>query len=136
MALMTCPTCRITTIPPQFFRVTLLRRLCLPLHLTVRSCQCGRSLDAFRHHHAACAQVGVSGKRGWDLENVAARICREAGGRVSTNISMRNLDLARPSSMVEGSKSSLMVCHFMVVPNLPLTRHWFVFSKRDGTPDG
>ena len=36
MVLMTCPMCRITTIPPQLFRVTLLRRLRLPLHLTVR----------------------------------------------------------------------------------------------------
>ena len=41
-------------------------------------------------------RAGVLGKRGWALENVAARICREAGGRVSTNILMRNLDLARP----------------------------------------
>ena len=30
--------------------------------------------------------------------------------------------------MVEGSKSSLMACHFMVVPNLLLTPHWYVLS--------
>ena len=59
MVLMTCPTCRITTIPPQLFRVTLLRRLRLPLHLTVRSCRCGLPLDEFGHHRAACAQAGV-----------------------------------------------------------------------------
>ena len=58
MALVTCPTCRITTIPPQLFRVTLLRRLRVPLHLTVRSCRCGLPLDEFGHHRAACAQVG------------------------------------------------------------------------------
>ena len=39
MVLVTCPTCRITTVPPQLFRVTLLRRWRLPLHLTVRSCR-------------------------------------------------------------------------------------------------
>ena len=73
MVLVTCPTCRITTIPPQLFPVTLLRRLRLPLHLTVRSCQCGLPLDEFGHHRAACAQAGVLSKRGWALENVVAR---------------------------------------------------------------
>ena len=58
MALMTCSTCRITTIPPQLFCVTLLRRLRLPLHLTVRFCRCGLPLDEFGHHRAACAQAG------------------------------------------------------------------------------
>ena len=92
MVLITCPTCRITTIPPQLFRVTLLRRLRLPLHLTVRFCRCGLPLDEFDHHRAACAQTGVLSKRGWALENVVARTCREAGGRVTTNVFMRDLD--------------------------------------------
>ena len=30
------------------------------------------------------------------MENVAARICREAGGRVTTNVLVRNLDLVGP----------------------------------------
>ena len=30
------------------------------------------------------------------MENVAARICREAGGRVTTNVMVRDMDLARP----------------------------------------
>ena len=30
------------------------------------------------------------------MENVAARICREAGGRVTTNVMVRDMDLAQP----------------------------------------
>ena len=40
----------------------------------------------FGHHRAACAQAGVLGRRGFAIESVAARICREAGGRVPTNL--------------------------------------------------
>ena len=30
------------------------------------------------------------------MESVAARICREAGGRVTTNVMVRDMDLVRP----------------------------------------
>ena len=40
-------------------------------------------------HHAACSRAGVLGSRGYALESAAARVCREAGGRVSTNIFLR-----------------------------------------------
>ena len=82
LALSTCPVSRLTTFTPQLFRVVLLRRLHLPL--TVRNCRCGRPLDSRGHHRAACARVGILGGRGWAVENAAARICREAGGRVTT----------------------------------------------------
>ena len=42
---------------------------------------------------AACAQAGVLGRRGFALESAAARVCREAGARVSTNVLVRDLDL-------------------------------------------
>ena len=61
--------------------------------LQARSCRCGRPLDVLDHHRAACANAGVFGRRGWVLENVAARVCREAGGRVSTNLAVRDMDL-------------------------------------------
>ena len=96
MALSTCPVNRLTTFSPQVFRVILLRRLHLPLPLTVRNCKCGQPLDICGHHRAACARAGVLGGRGWALENVVARICREAGGRVTTNVLVRNLDLVGP----------------------------------------
>ena len=46
------------------------------------------------HHRAGCSDSGVLGRRGFALESAAARICREAGARVSTNIFVRDLDLA------------------------------------------
>ena len=94
LALAACPTCRITNLDSHLFRVLLLRRLQLPLPLTVRSCRCGHFLDAHGHHRAACARAGVLARRGFSVESVAARICREAGGRVTTNILVRDLDLA------------------------------------------
>ena len=51
-------------------------------------------LDRFGHHRAACAVAGVLGRRGYPLECAAAQVCREAGARVSTNVHVRDLDLA------------------------------------------
>ena len=92
LALRACPTCRVTQLEPQQLRVLLLRRLQLPLPLSVHSCRCGRPLDQFGHHRAACARAGILGKRGYALESVVARICLEAGGRVTTNVLLRELD--------------------------------------------
>ena len=52
----------------------LLRRLWLPLPPTSRSCRCGRPLDVLGHHRSACAVVGRLGRRGFPLENAAARV--------------------------------------------------------------
>ena len=43
------------------------------LPFTARRCRCGRLLDSYGHHRAACA-VGVLGRRGFVLETAAARI--------------------------------------------------------------
>ena len=63
----------------------------LPLPLSMRTCRCGRQLDMFGHHRAV---AGVLGKRGFPVECAAAQVCREAGARVSTNIPVREMDLA------------------------------------------
>ena len=65
----------------------------LPLSLTARNCRCGHHLDVFGHHQAACARARVLSRRGYALESVMARVCREAGGRVTTNVAVRDLDL-------------------------------------------
>ena len=44
-----------THIDSPLFRVLLLRRLRLPLPLVSRTCRCGRLLDSFGHHRAACS---------------------------------------------------------------------------------
>ena len=56
-------------------------------------CRCGRFLDVFGHHRAACAEAGVLGRRCYALESAAARVCWEAGARVGTHILVRDLDL-------------------------------------------
>ena len=108
MALSTCPTSRLTKIPPQLFRVVLLRRLGLPLPLTARSCRCGRPLDSCGHHRAACARASVLAGRGWALKSAVARVCREAGGRVTTNVMIRDLDLIQPG-MVDAWRLEVVV---------------------------
>ena len=92
--LISFPVDRNTRFDSQPFRLLVLRRLCLPLPLSFRRCQCGRPVDVLGHHRAACGEAGVLGRRGWPLESVAARICREAGARVRTNVYVRDMDLA------------------------------------------
>ena len=69
------PTSFATRTDSELFRTLLLRRLRLPLPLTVRACRCGRFLDSFGHHWSACAVSGALGRRGFAVEVVVARIC-------------------------------------------------------------
>ena len=89
------PTMRETSFAPQPFRLLLLRRLGAhqPLPLSARWCRCGRPLDSLGHHQSACSRAGVLGHRGYPMETVMARICREAGARVRTDVMVRDLDL-------------------------------------------
>ena len=64
------PVHRVSRMDSEPFRVVLLRRLRMPLPLSVRRC---------------C--------RGFAVENAVAQMCREGGARVSTNIFVRDLDL-------------------------------------------
>ena len=81
-----------TRIPPHLFRVLLLA------DSAFRTCRCGRQLDSFGHHRAACAQSGLLARRGFAVENAVASVCREAGARVSTNVMVRDLDLLAPQA--------------------------------------
>ena len=126
-ALAATPSCHLTRIESHLFRVVLLRRLRQRLPLSARSCRCGRPLDAFGHHRAACARAGVLGLRGFAVESVVARICREGGGRVRTNIMLRDLDMELTWEMPGGSKSSWMVCPCTGDGNLLWTPRWLGF---------
>ena len=99
VAFSTTPCTPLTRLWPQLLRVLLWRSLRLPLPFSRRFCRCGRLLDALGHHRAACARAGVLGRRGFALESAAARICREAGGRVTTNIFVRDLDITAPNAL-------------------------------------
>ena len=96
------PTSREARFDSHRFRVLLLRCLRLHLPLNVRRCRCGRLLDPFGHHRSACATAGVLGRRGFALESAAARMCREAGGRVMTNVLVRELDLSPLDDRLDG----------------------------------
>ena len=79
-------TSKVTQFDSQAFRVLLLRRLHLPLPLSIRNCRCARPLDCLGHHRAACAVARVLGRRRFPLECAAALVCQEAGptcGRTS-----------------------------------------------------
>ena len=78
-ALLATPSNDATRIESHLFRVLLLRRLRLPLPPVSRTCRCGRPLDSFGHHRAACSRAGVLGRRGFAVESIGARICREGG---------------------------------------------------------
>ena len=96
IALSVAPASFLTRIDSALFRVLFLRRLRLPLPLSFRLCTCGRPLDSFGHHRAACSRAGVLGRRGFAVESVAARVCREAGTRVTPNMMVKDMDLAVP----------------------------------------
>ena len=81
------------TYPSHLFRLLLLRRLRLPLPLSERSCRCRRVLDPLGDHRAACPRAGVLRSRAGPLERAAARVCREAGARVTTNTALTHLNL-------------------------------------------
>ena len=133
----TCfPSTKETLFDPQSFRLLLLRRLRLPLPLTARRCRCGRLLDSYGHHRAACARVGVLGRRGFALESAAARVCREAGGRVMTNMLVRELDLAPGVNTTDGRRLEVVVNGLSLFQGAQLAIETTLVSalRADGTP--
>ena len=102
------PVDRVFRIDSQPFKILFWRRLRMPLSLPVHSCRCGRLLDNLNHRRSTCAIAGVLGKRGFPLENATARICREAGGRMRTNIFVRDLDL-HPTNNLDARRLEIVV---------------------------
>ena len=47
-------------------------------------------------HRAACPVAGVLGPRGAPLERAAARVCREGGARVATNVFLHDMNIDLP----------------------------------------
>ena len=136
LALSACFVNRLTIFTPQVFRVILFRRLHFPLPLTVCNCRCGPQLDIYGHHRAVGgARAGVLAGRGWALENVVVRICREAGGRVTTNVLVGNLDLIGPN--VEDTRRVEVVADGLpLCGGAQLTRQWSVHCVLTAPPRG
>ena len=70
----------------------------------------GCPLDSSGHHRAACAVARVLGLRGFALESAAARVWREAGGRVSANVGVQDMDLAAPNPL-DNRRNGLPLFH-------------------------
>ena len=82
----TIPTCPEIHFDNPHYRTLLLRRLRLPLGFAPARCRCGRPLDAFGDHRAACATSGALRTRAVPVERTLARILREAGARVHMHV--------------------------------------------------
>ena len=132
----TCfPTPPVSRIDSSTFRVLLLRRLWLPLPPSSRSCRCGRLLDVLGHHRTGCAEAGVLGRRGCALESAAARVCREAGAMVSTNVMVRDLDLL-PMDHVDARRLEVVADGLPLFHGAQVAVDTTMVSplRRDGTP--
>ena len=89
-------------LPPRVSSPALIPH-CFAFSSSFRLCRCGRPLDSFGHHCAACSRAGVLGRRGFAVESAAARVCHEAGGRVTLNMMVRDMDLAVPHAHTAGN---------------------------------
>ena len=129
------PTSSISRFESSVFRVLLQRRLWLLLPPSTRKCRCGRLLDVRGHHRAACAVVGVLGRRGFPVESAAARVCREAGARVSTNVMVRDLDIL-PLDRQDGRKLEVVADGLPLFHGAQLAIDTTIVSplRADGTP--
>ena len=101
----TIPTCPEFHFDNPHYRTLLLRRLRLPLGFAPARCRCGRPLDAFGDHRAACATSGALRTRAVPVERTLARILREAGARVHMHVPLAHMNLDPPPAMDAPSKS-------------------------------
>ena len=58
-----------------------------------------------------CGWAGVLGRREFPLESAAARICREAGGQVSVDVRVADLDLLPPGRIDNRKTDGLPLFH-------------------------
>ena len=132
------PVHRVSRMDSEPFRVFLLRRLRLPLPLSVRRCSCGRLLDSYGHHRATCSTVGVLSRRGFAVENAVAQVCREGGARVSTNIFLRDLDLDLKHASMDGRRLEVVAEGLSLFggSQLALDATWVSAFMRSGSTDG
>ena len=97
--LIAIPTCSDLEVDNSVFGGFLLRRLRLPLPFTSSRCNgrtCRDTLDPFGDHRTSCSRSGRLQRRAIPIERMLARVFREAGARVRTNVLVRDLNAAGP----------------------------------------
>ena len=75
------PSTWLTRVDSHLYRVLLSRRLRLPLPLSSSLCRCGRSLDVFGHHRAACSRAGGQEGPEWQQISLGPRYGSQAAQR-------------------------------------------------------
>ena len=130
------PTSTERDIDSAEFRVLLLRRLRLPIPLSTRRCRCGAQLDPWGDHRTACSNAGVLGRRGWPLERMAARVCREARARVATDVLLRDLNV--PLQRADGRRLEVIANGLPLWNGAQVAVDTTLVSpvRRDGQPRG
>ena len=94
--LTTAPTSPELELTPLRMQVALRLRLQYPLPLGPKRCNgntCRAQLDPYGHHWSACNRSGRLKLRSYPLERTWARVFREAGARVQTNVFLRDTNL-------------------------------------------
>ena len=79
--------------------------------------------------------AGVLGSRGFALESAVARVCREAGGRVSANVRVQDMDLAAPNPL-DNRRIEVVVDGLPLFHGAQVAVDTTLVSplRRDGTP--
>ena len=95
--LLGCPSGCEFQIQAETFRVLILERLRLPLHVTDAQCECGAPVDHLGRHRGACPHSGRLKRRAMAPERTLARVCREAGALVRFNVKLRDMNVAVPA---------------------------------------
>ena len=93
VALTAIPTSKELRIEPHLYRTIMLCRLRQPLTITYSICNFHRIIDPLSDHLALCATCGALVQRSYAQELAVARVFREAGRRVRTNILLRDLNV-------------------------------------------
>ena len=138
MWLATRPRTSETTMSPTRFQVALRRRLRWPLQLGPRRCNgrtCGRILDPEGDHWASCMRSGRVLRRARPIERIWARICREAGARVTENTLLR--DTGMPGiGPTDGRRLEVIATGLPLYRGVPLGIDATLVSalRADGTP--
>ena len=115
-ALTALPTAPDFGLSSSCFRVVLLRRLWLPM--PIGPWRCGGALDTLGDR-TACPTAGVLGTHGAGLERAGARVCREAGARVASNVFLRDMNVDVP--LADGRRIEVLAVDTTLVS--PLARY-------------
>ena len=91
------------------------------LHITEARCECGARLDRPGRRRAACARSGRLKSRAMPTERTLARVCREAGAVVRTNVKLRDMNIPRQRNRCGPSRFWPWDCPSTRAHSWPLT---------------